>query len=203
EKDVRDQIARNNQQIAQIDSQINKVIVENEKRIAEINSQISQAQQTIKYQEVKAPVSGTVFDLKATRGYVPAPNQKEPLLKIVPSDSLTAEVFVTTQDIGFVRPGQKVDIRIDTFPFSEYGDIKGKVVSIGSDALQPDQVYNFFRLPVRIELDNQYLPIEDKKIDLQSGMSVSVNIRVRENRTVLSLFYEQFTNTVETFKDWK
>ncbi len=32
-----------------------------------------------------------------------------------------------------------VDVRIDSFPFSEFGDIKGKVIDIGSDALPPDQ----------------------------------------------------------------
>lgn len=204
EKDVRDRIAVNSQRIAELDSQINKVIVDNEKRIAETNSQISSAKQTIKYQELKAPVSGVVFDLKANTGFVPKSGQSEALLKIVPDpgpdNPLIAEVYVTNQDIGFVQVGQDSDVRIDSFPYSEFGDIKGKVSFVGSDALEPDQVYNFYRFPVKVELDAQKLVIRGEPVVLQSGMSISVNIKVKENRTVLSLFTELFTNKVETLK---
>jgi len=204
EKDVRDRIAENKKRIAEIDSQINKVVVDNEKRIAELNSQISAAQQTIKYQELKAPVSGEVFDLQASPGFVPKSGQAEALLKIVPDpgpdNPLIAEVYVTNQDIGFVQPGQEADVRIDSFPYSEFGDIKGKVYFVASDALEPNQIYNFYRFPVKVELDAQNLMIRGKEVDLQSGMSVSVNIKVRENRTVLSLFTELFTKKVESLK---
>jgi HlyD family secretion protein len=204
EKDVRDRMAVNNQRIAELDSQINKVIVDNEKRIAETNSQISSAKQTIKYQELKAPVSGVVFDLQAGPGFVPKTGQSEALLKIVPDpgpdNPLIAEVYVTNQDIGFVQLGQDSDVRIDSFPYSEFGDIKGKVYFVGSDALPPDQIYNFYRFPVKIELDAQELVIRGEPVVLQSGMSVSVNIKVKENRTVLSLFTELFTKKVESLK---
>lgn len=204
EKDVRDRMAVNNQRIAELDTQINKVIVDNEKRIAETNSQISSTKQTIKYQELKAPVSGVVFDLKASPGFVPKTGQSEALLKIVPDpgpdNPLIAEVYVTNQDIGFVQKGQDSDIRIDSFPYSEFGDIKGKVSFVGSDALEPDQLYNFYRFPVNVELNAQELIIRGEPVVLQSGMSVSVNIKVKENRTVLSIFTELFTKKVETLK---
>ncbi|GBF79453.1 HlyD family efflux transporter periplasmic adaptor subunit [Aphanothece sacrum] len=200
EKDIRDKISVNQQKIAEIDSQLTKIIVENDKRIAEIGSQMSRATVTLKYQAIKAPVTGTVFDLKATPGYVPPPNQTEPLLKIVPDDNLIAEVDITNEDIGFVSTGQKADVRIDSFPFSEFGDIKGKVLSIGSDALEPNEIQRFYRFPAKIKLDQQFLKVEGREIPLQSGMSVSVNIKVRENRTVLSLFTELFTNKVESLK---
>ncbi|MEA5510748.1 HlyD family efflux transporter periplasmic adaptor subunit [Crocosphaera sp. UHCC 0190] len=200
EKDVRDKMSDNQKRIAEIDSQLNKVVVENDKRIAELGSQISRAKVTLKYQAIKAPVSGIVFDLKAAPGYVPPPNQTEPLLKIVPDDSLVAEVDITNEDIGFVRVGQKADIRIDSFPFSEFGDIKGEVLSIGSDALEPDEIHKFYRFPAKIKLNQQVLITDDREILLQSGMSVSVNIKIREDRTVLSLFTELFTDKVESLK---
>jgi len=52
EKDVRDKMADNQKRIAEIDSQISRIIIDNNKRIAELDSQISQAQQTIKYQKI-------------------------------------------------------------------------------------------------------------------------------------------------------
>ncbi|MBE9169395.1 response regulator [Pleurocapsales cyanobacterium LEGE 06147] len=201
EKEIRDRIADNQKRIAEIDSQLNKSIVENDKRIAEINSQISSTEQTLRYQALYAPVSGTVFDLKAFPGYVPPVNQTtEPILKIVPDENLIAEVFITTQDIGFVEKGMITDVRIDTFPFSEFGDVEGEVISIGSDALEPDSTYDFFRFPARIKLEQQHINIRGKDIPLQSGMSISANIKVRENRTVLSLFTEKFFTGIDNFK---
>ena len=205
EKDVRDRIAENNKRIAEIDSQINEQIVENEKQIAQTNSEIRAAEQTIKYQELKAPVSGTVFDLQAGPGFVPKSGQAEALLKIVPDvgpeNPLIAEVYVTNEDIGFVRNGQITDVRIDSFPYSEFGDIKGKVYFVGSDALPPDEIYQFYRFPVKIELDQQYIKIRDDQVDLQSGMGITVNIKVKENRTVLSIFTELFTKKVDSLKN--
>nr|WP_041238313.1 HlyD family efflux transporter periplasmic adaptor subunit [Gloeothece citriformis] len=200
EKDVRDRIAENKKRMAEVDSQLTKIIVDNRNRIAEYDSQISRANQTLRYQELRAPVGGTVFDLQAFPGFVPQPSQAEALLKIVPDDYLIAEVDVINKDIGFVRNDMKADIRIDSFPFSEYGDIKGKVVSIGSDALPPDEIYKYYRFPTRIQLDDQFLKIQNREIPLQSGMSISANIKIRENRTVLSLFTEQFTRSVESLK---
>ncbi|MDJ0578889.1 HlyD family efflux transporter periplasmic adaptor subunit [Crocosphaera sp.] len=200
EKDLRDKVSDNNERIADIDSQLNKTIVENNKRIAELTSQISRTEVNLKYQEIKAPVGGTVFDLNASPGYVPPPNQMEPLLRIVPDDNLIAEVNITNQDIGFVRVGQKVDVRIDSFPFSEFGDIKAEVISIGSDALEPDEIYQFYRFPATVALDDQYLKTADREISLKSGMSITANIQVRENRTVLSLITELFNKKVETLK---
>lgn len=212
EKDARDKMAENQKRIAEIDSQLGRIIVDNEKRIAELDGQISQAKQTLQYQELTAPIDGVVFDLKARPGFVPQPSQAEALLKIVPDGCpeevkdankgcLVAEVDVTNQDIGFVRLGQKADIRVDSFPYSEYGDIKGEVISIGSDALPPDETHRFYRFPVKVSLKSQDLVLKDKSsLDLQSGMAVSVNIKVNENRTVLSLFTELFDKQVDTLK---
>lgn len=200
DKSILEKIASNKQRIAEIDSQFMKIVLQNEQNLADINSKISQAQLNLKYQELRAPVSGTVFDLQAkSPGYVANPTQK--LLQIVPNENYIAEVFITNRDIGFVRKDMKADVRIDSFPFSEFGDIKGKLISVGSDALPPDETHKFYRFPARISLDKQHLDIKGRQITLQSGMSISANIKVREERTVMSLFTEMFTNQVESLKE--
>ena len=200
EKEIYDRMADNTKKIADIDSQLTKVIVDNEKKINELDSQISRAQVTLKYQDIKSPVNGVVFDLKATQGYVTPPNQTVPLLKIIPNDHLIAQVDVTNKDIGFVRKGMKTDVRIDSFPYSEFGDIKGTVLLVGSDALPPDETHKYYRFPTQIKLDQQFLKTEDRKIALQSGMSVTANIKIREKRTVMSLFTELFTKKIESLE---
>ncbi len=184
-KDLLAKIAVNDKQIAEIDGQLNKSIVEIDRKVAELNSQIAQAKQNLKYQDIYAPASGTVFELKAGNpGFVA--NVSEPILKIVPDNTLNAKVYITNKDIGFVKVGMPVDVRIDSFPYSEYGDVKGKIVSIGSDALPIDQTHPYERFPATIELVKQNLIIRGQPKTLQSGYAVSVNIKVRE-RTVMSL----------------
>ncbi|WP_088239579.1 HlyD family efflux transporter periplasmic adaptor subunit [Calothrix rhizosoleniae] len=198
-KTILENIGNNKKRIAEIDSQLTKIVVENDKKLAEIRSQIAQTKLNIEYQELRSPVDGTVFDLQAYPGFVANVSQLD-LLKIVPKDTLIAEVFITNKDIGFVRDEMIVDVRIDSFPFSEFGDIKGKVISVGSDALPPDETHKFYRFPAKIRLDNQKLDVKGKKISLQSGMSISANIKVREERTVMSILTDQFTQQVESLK---
>ncbi len=198
-RDWLNQIAENNKKIAEIDSQFTKAIVENNKKIAETDSQISQTKMNLKYQILIAPANGTIFELKAhTPGFVAS--STEPILKIVPTDKLIAKVYITNKDIGFVKEGMTVDVRIDSFPFSEFGDIKGKLISIGSDALPPDQIYPFYRFPAKVELESQQLMVNGRKISLQSGMGVNTNIKLRE-RTVMSIFADMFSSSVESLKN--
>jgi hemolysin D len=198
-KDILTQIAANDQRIADIDSQFSKISIDNQRRIAEIDSQLIQAQQLVRYQELRAPITGVVFDLKAnTAGYVAS--NTEPMLKIVPSQNYKAKVYIRNQDIGFVREGMMADVRLDSFPFSEFGDIKGKVTWVGDDALPPTPERQFVSFPAEIELQSQTMRVRGKDVPLQSGMSLSVNLKVRD-RSVISLFLDSFNSNVEPFKN--
>jgi hemolysin D len=197
-KDNTTKISANLQKLSEIDSQLSKAVIENNKKIAEVSAQMTQASQLLKYSEVKAPASGVIFNLKANSpGYVA--NSSETILAIVPDDSLVAKVMITNRDIGFVRPGMAVDVRIDSFPFSEFGDIKGELIAIGSDALPPTELQPFYTFPAMIKLSRQSLNANGRQIRLQSGMSLNANIRVRE-RTVMSVFTDSFVKASESLK---
>ena len=201
-KELLDQIATNRKRLSEIDSQLNKTIVENDKRIAETNSQISSAEQNLKYQTIVAPVTGDVFDLRAYPGYVPPSGQAaRPVLQIVPTEDLIAEVFITPQDIGFVEKGMTTDVRVSTFNYSEYGDIKGKVEFISKSALEPEPPYDFFRYVAKVKLDKDFFNIKGKKKFIQPGMEVQANIRINENRTVFNLLSEKFLGGLDKFKE--
>ena len=196
-QDILSKIAQNEQRIAEIDSQLNKVIVDNQNRIAEIESQISQAQVTLKYQEVRAPDDGTIFDLKASKGFVTNPS--EPVVKVVPDQTLVAQVFLTNKDIGFVKKGMPVDVRFTSYNYSEFGDIKGELISIGKDALPPDETRPYYTFPAKVRLNEQSLNDNGRILPLQSGMEVQANIKVRD-RTILSIFTDKFIEQIESLK---
>ncbi|MDX2099614.1 MAG: HlyD family efflux transporter periplasmic adaptor subunit [Leptolyngbyaceae cyanobacterium bins.59] len=195
-RDLHAQMAANQKQIAEIESQMSKAIVENTKRISELDSQISQVRQTLRYQDVRATIAGVVFDLKAqTPGFVA--NSNDPILKIVPQTDLVAEVFVTNRDIGFVRPRMPVAVRVESFPYTEYGELQGELVAVGADALPPDSMYPFYRFPAKIRLREQALTVGDRAIPLQSGMAVNTHIKVRK-RKIITLVTDLFTQKVDS-----
>ncbi|QDZ38669.1 HlyD family efflux transporter periplasmic adaptor subunit [Euhalothece natronophila Z-M001] len=198
-KDLFDNIARNKQQIAEIDSQLTRSLNENQRRISELESEINEVEKQLDYQNLRAPISGKIFNMEVSPGSVV--NSSERVMKIVPQEDLVAEVFITNQDIGFVQEGMPVDVRIDSFPFSEYGDIEGELISLGSDALPPDETHDFYRFPAKIRLDSQTLDARGRDLPLQSGMSISTNIKLREDRRVISLFLERFTQEVDNLKN--
>tara|TARA_B100000989_G_scaffold293852_1_gene271866 strand:- start:2676 stop:4169 length:1494 start_codon:yes stop_codon:yes gene_type:complete len=164
-------------------------IEENEKQIAQIQNQINEAKLTLSYQEINSPVKGIVFDLQpAAPGYVV--DTQFPILKIVPIDELVARVFVSNRDIAFLKNGQLVKVRVDAYPYNEFGEIIGKIDSIGSDVLEPDQNFNFYRFPVTIKFENPYILHKKIKLPLRTGMSLTANIVLRQ-RPVISLFTER------------
>lgn len=201
-EELLERMAANDNQIANIDSQLTKVVVDNEKQLEEIEGQISQLEYALENQELRAPLDGQVFNLKANQpGYVA--NATEPILEIVPNDTLVARVFITNRDIGFVtqqfQNGDeplKVDVRIDSFPFSEFGDVEGTVVHIGSDALPPDDVNPYYRFPAEIELEDQQL---GEALPLQSGMSVTANIKLRKRR-VITILSDLFVRKIDSLR---
>ena len=164
-------------------------IEENSKQIAQLDNQISDAALTLSYQAIKSPASGYIFDLQATTpGFVV--DNELPILKVVPVDEIVARIFVSNQQIGFIKENQLVTLRIDAYPYNEFGEVKGTIESIGSDVLEPDDKYQFFRFPVTVKLEKPFLEHKGNKLKIFSGMSVQANIILRQ-RPVISIFTEQ------------
>ena len=108
-------------------------------------------------------------------------------MKIVPIDNLVARIFLSNKDIGFIKPGQPVKIRVDAFPYNEFGELSGSILSIGSDVLEPDENFNYYRFPATVSLDSNTLAYKDSQLPLIAGMSINANIILRQ-RPVMSIF---------------
>ena len=124
-------------------------------------------------------------------------------MKIVPFNNLEADIKIPSSKIGFVKLGMPVEISIDSFPASDFGSLKGKIESIGSDVLESnnnsDQLELYF--PGRIKLDSQTLKLKNgRKLPLQVGMSLKANIKLRRV-SYLKLLLGTFKDKSDSLKE--
>ncbi|MGW1422993.1 HlyD family type I secretion periplasmic adaptor subunit [Bradyrhizobium manausense] len=162
------------------------------------------AQQRTKLQQLTSPVDGVVQQLAVhTVGGVVTPAQS--LLVIVPTDTrLEIEAMISNRDIGFVEAGQGAAIKIDTFNFTRYGLLEGRVASVSQDAIIRDRPPERgsdralgtqhdssepngqeLGYSARISLDRTQMQVDDRLVSLSPGMAVTVEIRTG-SRTILS-----------------
>ena len=94
------------------------------------------------------------------------------------------------------------EIRLDAFPFTQYGSLKGKVLSIGDEVLPPDQMNAMPRFPAYVKLNKQKLTKDDEAFDLRSGYSVTVNLIVR-NKPIISLFIDPINEALDNLRGIK
>ncbi len=148
-----------------------------------------------------SPVKGKVFNLiSVSEGF--AANQGETLLKIVPSGDTEAKIFLKNSDIGFVKINMKAKIRVDAYPFTEFGSINGVLKSIGDEVIRSNQEVQNSLFPAYVSLENQYLEKNGEKLIVRSGQSVSVNLIVR-NRRIISLLTDAVDKAIDSLKGIK
>ena len=170
--------------------------------LEELTTRITESSVNLRYQVLRSPVDGIVFDLQPRgRGY--AAQGTETVMKIVPYDTLQAKVEIPSSQIGFVKVGMPADLSIDSFPATDFGVLEGEVKSIGSDALPPSQQDNRpdYRYPAMIKLDSQQLQLKHGKLlPLQVGMSLSSNIKLRKV-SYLQLLLGTFQDKVDSLRE--
>jgi hemolysin D len=167
--------------------------------LADLRSKLTELSVNIRYQDVRSPVDGLVFDLKPTGpGFVA--QGSEPVMKIVPFRDLQARVEIQSSDIGFVQVGKPVEISIDSFPSTDFGVLDGTLKSIGSDALPPDERNQTYRFPAVIALNSQQFRVKSgQELPLQVGMSLTANIKLRKV-TYLQLLLGEFKDKTESLR---
>jgi hemolysin D len=146
-----------------------------------------------------SPVDGIVHQLKLhTIGAVVAP--ADTLLNIIPQNSgILVEAMLDNKDVGFVKVGDEVAIKIDSFSYTKYGYIKGKISNIGADAVADEK--KGFLYPVKISLAESTVLVKDTMVPLVAGMTVSADIKTGSRR-VIDYFITNFLEYQdETFRE--
>jgi hemolysin D len=179
-------------------------LIEAERKANGFREDFVKAQHRVALQLLKAPVDGTVQQLAVhTVGGVVTPAQQ--LMILVPSDShLEVEAMVLNRDIGFVHAGQQAEIKVDAFNFNRYGLIDGEVVSVSPDAITREKPADSKRDPnqsgaqdessepanqelvyaARVSLAKSQMQVEQRLVNLEPGMAVTVEIKTGSRRII-------------------
>lgn len=150
---------------------------------AEINAYLFQNKQQL----IKSPVDGYVGKLlvNTESGVV---NSGEALITIIPANEpLIIKATTLNKDIGFLKEGQKVAIKIDTFNFQKYGKLDGELIHIANDAIEDEKlgiVYEIKVKPLKTTLN-----IDGEIKNIEPGMSVIAEVKVGKRRVIELFIY--------------
>ncbi len=145
-----------------------------------LNQELTKATRLTELRILTAPVDGVVEQLAiATIGGVVTGAQE--LLRIVPKgQALEVDAGLLNKDIGFVQIGQSAEIKIDSFPFTKFGVIDGKVKDISADAIEDENLGLLF--PLKASLADEQIKVDGKWVNLKPGMSVTVEVKTGTRR---------------------
>lgn len=164
-------------------------------RIEQSKSKLQAAQDKFERAELCSPIEGTVTSIKL-RGKGDVVSHKDTLMTIVPTKSdLVVEAQLPNKDIGFVKPGQDVKLKLASFPFQDYGIFQGKLLEVESFPREVEKLGGYYRIIVRP--DKTYVLVHGKKIPFATGMSVTAEVITRR-RTILNIILEPIKNLKET-----
>ncbi|HEY5137749.1 MAG TPA: HlyD family efflux transporter periplasmic adaptor subunit, partial [Methylococcales bacterium] len=159
--------------------------------ISEIQSRLKTAEQRLNRRFIYAPISGTVSSLKNKVGEVIQPG--DTIAELAPQKvPLELEARLPNREAGFARVGMPVNIKLDAYPYQEFGMLSGRVQSISPDA-QIDEKYEKYEklgevYKLKIKLDRSYIISDGRPIPLKVGQTANAEIVIRKRRIISFLF---------------
>lgn len=189
-------VERLNAELQQKQAEIQQVNLESEQQIQQLavqitqqqakaislESQIKTAKAKLQQRFVYAPVSGVVSTLNARHpGAMLNPSQA--LAEISPANQpLTLSAVLPNQDAGHVKPGMPVQLKVDAFPFQDYGTVPGKVTTISEDTYSDEKLGQVYRLEVQVEKSKIAHP--QKAVELKAGQTATAEVVTRQRRII-------------------
>ena len=206
-------------QIAEADAQLRQLrgsfgrgaltqLVEGQDKSRVTREEVTKSARRREYQALRAPVAGTVQQLViSTVGGVVQPAQA--LMVIVPDDAQpVVEANILNRDIGFIRVGQPVRVKLEAFPFTDYGVVPGVVESISRDAIDLSQpgapqrdekgrpVQQGLVYAARIRLLKREISAGGRPVVIGPGLAVQAEI-VTGRRRIISYLLSPIAKTMD------
>lgn len=170
-----------------------------ETRAASLVQDVMKAGKKADLQRLTAPIDGVVQQLAVhTVGGVVTTAQT--LLMIVPQDHpVEVEAQVENKDVGFVKEGLPVEIKVETFPFTLYGTIPGRVLVVSDDAASIEKVGLVY--PIRVSMERSIIQVDGKAVNLTAGMAVTVEVKTGQRRVIEYLLSPLLKSVRESLRE--
>ena len=149
-------------------------------RIKDAENQLTSAQARLKQRFLYAPVDGVVLSLNVqnTGKFV---QSGQTIAEIAPQDApLVLSATIPGRDAGFIEVGMPVKMKLDAYPYQDYGIIAGEVTSISADAEIDPTIGAVYR--VEISLEKDYVIEEQQQVEFKAGQTASADIVIRRRR---------------------
>ncbi len=153
-----------------------------EQDMASVKELLAEAQDQSHRRLIRSPVAGIVKNMRyhTIGGVVGAGT---PIMEIVPTDEkLVIEARLRPEDVGIVKLGQPVRIKVSAYDYVRFGALTGTLIYVSADSLVDDKGLPYFQ--VRVKPDKAYLGGKDGELPIRPGMTASVDIRTG-SKTVL------------------
>lgn len=186
ESRARDAVSEANGRLQSLDTDLRQEAMKKlgsvEAELAEIDKSIARQQGAATRTVLTAPVRGIVKGLNVhTLGAVVEAGKV--IMEVVPVDQeLMVEALVSPADVGNIRKGQPVRVKVSAFDFSRYGSIDGEISSISASTFQNEEGKFFYK--ARVKLDQNYVGSNPEANLILPGMTIQADINIG-TKTVL------------------
>jgi len=148
----------------------------------QLNADDRKADQRERLTQLTAPVAGVIQQL-AIHSVGGVVTSAQPLMIVVPdSATVTAEVSIANQDIGFVNAGQMAEVKLETFPYTKYGTVPARVDVVTADAVTDEKKGSYY--PAILTLQAKDMLIDGKRVNLSPGMNITAEIKTGRRRII-------------------
>ena len=161
-------------------------LVETRRQLAEATESRGKASRMREFSDITAPVDGTVLEL-ADRSIGSVLREAETLLTLVPDNAdLYVEAMVASRDVSYLKLGDLVRVKLESYPFQRYGTLDGTLTEISPDSISQKEGENT-RLVYRVQVKLDAKPADTltRGIRLKPGLVSTAEIKTG-NRTIAS-----------------
>lgn len=162
--------------------QLELELAQSKSKISDTQNLLTTAQTKLQQKFLKAPIDGIVYAVN-----IDNPGQvlqaSETVLEIAPHDvPLVLSAIIPIHKSGFIREGMPVEVKLDAYPYQDYGTIPGRITSISVDTKTNEQLGQVYQLEVALE--RKYIIDNQQQIDLKPGQTATANIIIRRRRII-------------------
>jgi HlyD family secretion protein/adhesin transport system membrane fusion protein len=167
--------------------------------LAQVQESVGRLEDRVKRLDIVSPVHGIVKGLMVkNQGAVIQPGGQ--VCDVVPVDNdMKVDVKITTKDVGHVKVGQPVKVKVTTYDFARYGSVMGTLTKVSASSFTDDKGNPFFK--GLIALEHNYVGARPGLFMVHPGMTVTAEIITGDKTLLQYMLKPIFTQVQQSFHE--